>query len=186
MESEWGSAELQTLIVPGRSISYGVVQPGADTPDGIPIIRVSDIRNGRINTENPLRIAPSIEANYTRTRLRGGELLLTLVGTVGESAIATSDVEGWNVARAVAVVPVQEEPGAYWVRLALSTPAVRERIAGRLNTTVQATLNLRDVAELPIILPPDKQRRSIENIIGSLEQKIELNRKMNETVEAMA
>ena len=186
MASEWVSVELQTILELGRSISYGVVQPGADITDGVPIIRVSDIRDGRINTEAPLRISPHIEANYVRTRLRGGELLLTLVGTVGETAVVPEQLAGWNTARAVAVIPVNRGIGAYWVRLALTLPEIRHRISGRVNTTVQTTLNLRDVAQLPVVLPPDSERKRIEQVIAALDDKIELNRRMNETLEAMA
>jgi type I restriction enzyme S subunit len=185
-ENTWKTVELQELLEPGRGISYGIVQPGAEVQDGIPIVRVGDVRAGRINTQSPLRVSPTVEANYARTRLRGGELVLTLVGTVGETAIVPDELRGWNTARAVGVIPVNLEVGAYWVSLALSRPEVKERINGRLNTTVQATLNLRDVAQLPIILPPPDKRLRIEQIIGTLDDKIELNRKMNETLEAMA
>jgi type I restriction enzyme S subunit len=59
-------------------------------------------------------------------------------------------------------------------------------IDSRLNTTVQATLNLGDVVKLPIVLPPRQQREKIAHILGTLDDKIELNRRMNETLEAMA
>jgi type I restriction enzyme S subunit len=51
---------------------------------------------------------------------------------------------------------------------------------------VQATLNLRDVAQLPIVMPPESERRSIAHILGTLDHKIELNRQVSETLEAMA
>jgi type I restriction enzyme S subunit len=72
------------------------------------------------------------------------------------------------------------------VRVALRTPIARERINNRQNTTVQATLNLRDVAELPIALPPDKEREAIASVLGALDDKIELSRQMNETLELTA
>jgi type I restriction enzyme, S subunit len=53
-------------------------------------------------------------------------------------------------------------------------------------TTVQATFNLRDVARLPIPIPPTREREAIAHILGALDDKIELNRRMNETLEAMA
>jgi type I restriction enzyme S subunit len=186
MAGEWETVPLDSLIEAGRGISYGIVQPGAPVADGVPIVRVSDVRDGRIEVSAPLRVAPAIEAAYARTRLRGGELLLTLVGTVGEAAIAPASLAGWNTARAVAVIPVRKEIGAYWVKLALQAPGVREIIDSRLNTTVQATLNLGDVAQLPIVLPPISERRAIAHIVGALDDKIELNRRMNQTLEAMA
>jgi type I restriction enzyme S subunit len=62
----------------------------------------------------------------------------------------------------------------------------QEIIKSRQNTTVQATLNLRDVAQLPIVLPPSDERQAIAHILGTLDDKIELNRRMNETLEEMA
>jgi hypothetical protein len=47
-------------------------------------------------------------------------------------------------------------------------------------------LNLSDVAKLPILLPPKPEREKIEAIVGALDRKIELNRRMNETLEALA
>ena len=113
-------------------------------------------------------------------------LLLTLVGTVGETAVVPPSLAGWNTARAVGVIPVRKEIGAYWVKLALGAPSVREIIDSRLNTTVQATLNLGEVAKLPIVLPPIREREAIAHILGTLDDKIELNRRMNETLEAIA
>ena len=186
MAGEWETVPLDSLVEPGRGISYGIVQPGTPVAGGVPIVRVSDVRDGRVAVSAPLRVAPAIEAGYARTRLTGGELLLTLVGTVGEAAVVPASLAGWNTARAVAVIPVRKDVGAYWVKLALAAPGVREIIDSRLNTTVQATLNLADVARLPIVLPPVHERETIAHILGTLDDKIELNRRMSEALEAMA
>jgi type I restriction enzyme, S subunit len=128
---EWQVALLSDLVEPSRGISYGIVQPGTHVSGGVPIVRVSDVRGGRIAVDDPLRVAENIEAAYVRTRLRGGELLLTLVGTVGEAAVVPASLAGWNTARAVAVIPVRSEIGAYWVQIALRSPAVQELIGSR-------------------------------------------------------
>jgi type I restriction enzyme S subunit len=162
------------------------VQPGSHVACGIPIVRVGDVRNGEIQVSEPLRISEEIEAKYSRTRLRGGELIITIVGSVGQTAIVPKSLAGWNVARAIAVLPIRSEIGAYWVQLALRAPSVREQIDSRLNTTVQATLNLGDIAELPILVPPLSDRERISSILAAIDDKIKLNRRMNETLEAMA
>lgn len=186
MNVDWPSVPLSELVDPQRGISYGIVQPGSPVPDGVPIVRVSDVRNGRIDVRSPLRVSADIERAYGRTRLRGGELLITIVGTVGETAIVPPDMAGWNVARAIAVLPVKAEVGSYWVQLGLRSSAAASMIQSRLNTTVQATLNLGDLSRLPIVIPPRHQRKAIASILGALDDKIELNRRMNETLEAMA
>jgi type I restriction enzyme S subunit len=118
--------------------------------------------------------------------LRGGELLLTVVGTVGETVVAPDALAGWNTARGVAVIPVRSDVGAMWVRLALQGLEARAAIDSRLNTTVQATLNLDDVARLPIPMPPTEERQRILRHVGALDDKIELNRRMSQTLESMA
>jgi type I restriction enzyme S subunit len=186
MAHDWPLVPLGELVDPTRGISYGIVQPGEHVADGVPIIRAGDLRGDRIDAGSPLRVSNSIESNYSRTRLRGGELVMSIVGTVGQTAIIDEQFVGWNTARAVAVIPVLPDIGAYWVRVALKTPAARERIYSRLNTTVQATLNLKDVAELPITLPPLPERQAIASVLSALDDKIELNTRMNETLDATA
>ncbi|MFO0662996.1 MAG: restriction endonuclease subunit S [Polyangiaceae bacterium] len=186
MPAEIEVVPLAALVEEERGISYGIVQPGQHDSDGIPIVRVTDIRHGRVDTSSPLRVARSVEAKYGRTRLRGGELLLSLVGTVGQTAIAGPDLVGWNTARAVGVLPVRSDVDARWIHYALSSPELQATIRDWCNTTVQATLNLKDVARLPIPLPSPVDRNGVLAVLGALDDKIELNRRMNETLEAMA
>lgn len=56
----------------------------------------------------------------------------------------------------------------------------------RANTTVQATFNLKDLAALPIPMPPEAIRRPMSELLSALDDKIDLNRRMNETLEASA
>lgn len=186
MVGEWERVPLGDLVDPDRGISYGIVQPGQPVDNGVPIIRVANIRESRIDTSAPLRVSPEIEHSYARTRLQGGELLITIVGTIGETAIVPNSLAGWNVARAIAVIPVKKEIGAYWVQLALGAQETADIIHSRLNTTVQPTLNLGDLARLPILVPPRTEREAISRIICALDDKIDVNRKMAATLEAMA
>ncbi len=181
----WRYQPLGSLVY-DKGICYGIVQPGSDTPQGIPIVRVNNIRNSRIETKDVLQVRPDIEEKYIRSRLVGGEVLLTLVGTLGEVAIAPKELKGWNVARAVGVIPVLEDPGSRWVSICLRSRLIQHFIQMWATTTVQATFNLRDVARLPIPLPPKHIREAIAHILGTLDDKIELNRRMNETLESMA
>lgn len=99
----WAFTPLESCAVPG-SISYGVVQPGSPVVQGVPIIRVNNFRDMRLDLSDVMRIAPEVEAKYGRTRLSGGEVLLTLVGSVGQVAEVPKTCAGFNVARAVGVV----------------------------------------------------------------------------------
>jgi type I restriction enzyme S subunit len=173
-------------LVEERGVSYGIVQPGSETSDGVPIVRVNNIRNGRIDTTDMLKIGADIESKFQRSRLRGGEVLLTLVGTLGEVAIVPDYLRGWNVARAVGVIPVRKDPGSLWVSICLRSAFIQHCIRTWATTTAQATFNLRDLAKLPIPIPPTQTREAIAAVLGALDDKIELNRRMNATLEAIA
>src|SRR5437588_35204 len=119
LPSGWDYEPLSSLVDTTRGISYGIVQPGSHSGSGVPIVRVNNLKQGRINTGDVLRVDAAIESKYQRTRLRGGEVLLSLVGSLGECAVVPRDLAGWNVARAVAVIPVVPEIGPQWVAACL-------------------------------------------------------------------
>ena len=182
----WDCVPLDQLVVPSRGISYGIVQPGKHDREGVPIVRVTDVRNGRVDTEDVLRVAQDIESAYERTRLRGGEVLLSLVGTLGECAIAPERLRGWNVARAIGVIPVAPGTDPRWIALCLRSLPVQALMRAWATTTVQATLNLREVRRLPILMPPEGLRESITETVGALDSKIEQNRRTAQSLERLA
>lgn len=186
MADAWPRVRLANLIEAGRAITYGIVQPGTHEAEGIPIVRVNNVRDGRVLTEDVLRVSHVIESKYGRTRLRGGEVLLTLVGTVGEVAIVPPELAGWNLARAVATIPVDPSVGWELVALWLRSREAQHHLRTRATTTVQATLNLRDVEEIPIALPPAPVRAAIVEIAGALDGRMSVAREMNRTLESIA
>lgn len=169
-----------------NSVTYGVVQPGTALSEGVSIVRVNNFKDGRIELADLMQIAPAIEAKYSRTRLQGGEVLLTLVGSVGQVAVASKALSGFNVARAVAVIhPVQDiEPE--WIALCLRSPLSQHLLGSRANTTVQTTINLKDLRALPIPLPSGPERQRIAVVMGALDDRIALLRETNGTLEAIA
>lgn len=183
MSTSWPIARLSELVENGE-VSYGIVQPGNATLSGVPIVRVKDIRDGLIDISDPLRVAPEIAKRYSRTTLRGGELLVSIVGTVGEAAIVPKSMAGWNVARAVAVIrPTEVSPE--WIRICLQTLSVKSALYAALNTTVQATLNLADLKRLEIPVPPQPERDALTEVLGALDDKIATNDRIARIVDSL-
>ena len=181
----WTFSVLENCAQKG-SISYGVVQPGMAVADGVPMIRVNNFKEMRIDLSDVMRIAPQIESKYARTRLAGGEVLLTLVGSVGQVAIVPTTMAGFNVARAVAVIHPLSHIEPEWIGLCLRSPLSQHILGSRANTTVQTTINLKDVRALPIPIPPEKERRQITEMLTKLDDRIALLRETNITLEAIA
>ena len=185
LPSGWEFKSLESCARPG-SISYGVVQPGAPVVKGVPIIRVNNFRDFRLDLSDVMRVAPEVEAKYSRTRLSGGEVLLTLVGSVGQVAEVPHTCSGFNVARAVGVVKPANGIDSRWIAICLRSPLSQHLLSTRANTTVQTTINLKDVRALPIPIPPLAERSQIAEFITALDDRIALLRETNATLEAIA
>lgn len=184
-EQPWLRRRLED-IADDRGITYGVVQPGQPQPEGTPILRVTNLTATGLQLDDVMRIDPAIAAKYGRSRLRGGEVVITLVGSVGQVAVVPPHLAGWNVARAIGVVPVRREISARWVAWCLQAPEARRYLEARLNTTVQSTLNLRDLASVEVPMPPLRTTRAITSILGTLDDKIDSNQRLARRLEEFA
>jgi len=145
---------LMSLVRADETINYGVVQPGDDSERGIPLIRVGDLLDGRVNHTFLKRIDPSIEATYKRSRLRGDEILVSCVGSIGVVALADDSVRGFNIARAVARIPVAETTSRVFLAAYLKTDFVQRYFTSELRTVSQPTLNIKQLSETVVVLPP--------------------------------
>lgn len=184
--SEWQRVKFEDLLV-GKKISYGVVQPGQfQEVGGVPLIRVNNIKNAKVDVSDIVKIHEDVEAKYAKTRLSGGELLITVVGSVGECAIVTEDLKGFNVARAVSVANIIDGVDKRFVAYQFRTEDLKFQMYGNTNDTVQPTLNLTELKQLTFTLPPLPEQKAIASVLSSLDDKIDLLHRQNKTLEAMA
>ncbi len=182
----WQFKTIEELLEHAKSISVGVMYPGSDTEGGVPLIKVSDVKSGGIASQPQFCVSSEVDEEYKRTRLNGTELLITLVGNPGDCVVVTDEMAGWNVARALAVVRLKNNELRAWLRYVLLSKPAKHLIEARLNTTVQKTLNLKDIRELGIPIPPKNERENITKAIDAIEEKILLNRQTNQTLEHIA
>ena len=161
----WCWASIEQLNVAERPISYGVLQPGEDVNDGVPLIRVCDVADGVVNEAELKKIAPAISEQFQRTIVQGGEVLLTIVGTIGRTAIVPPSLAGANTARAVAVIPVTPLLDPRYLELNLRETGMRARLTRASHEVARKTLNLEDVRPTCVPLAPaDEQLVIVEEI----------------------
>ncbi|MHB9011616.1 MAG: restriction endonuclease subunit S [Ignavibacteriaceae bacterium] len=185
-DNEWKEYKFSDLLV-DESISYGIVQPGSHTEvNSVPIIRVNNIKNGHIQTDNVMKVSSDIEDKYKKTRLVGGELLVTVVGSIGECAIVPRNLRGWNVARAVSVARIKKIFDKHFIKCSFLSDDFKFLVYGNTNDTVQPTLNLSSIKEIKFRLPSLPEQRAIASILSSLDDKIDLLHRQNKTLEQLA
>jgi type I restriction enzyme S subunit len=182
----WEVVEIESLLSEDRGISVGVMYPGDHDPDGVPLIKVGDLTSNSINPCPEFRITPDKHYEYRRTEFEGGELLVTLVGALGHCAVVPESMKGWNAARAVAVLRLKNPEDAEFIRICLLSPPLQRLMNVWANTSVQATINLKEIKKLPIPLPTTEERQKLVATVSCLDRKIDNLRRQNETLEAIA
>lgn len=169
-----------------RKIGYGIVQPGQNILDGVPVIKVNNLITG-LHSKDELDVTTKEnDEKYSRTRLEGGELIVSVVGTVGKTAIVPKSFRGCNLVRAVAMIDIKENWLSKWVKYYIDSPAGQAYIEQNLNTTVQATLNIKTLVDMPIPFPKEDEMRKIVTILDAIDRKIECDQQINDNLEQQA
>ncbi|HWI81741.1 restriction endonuclease subunit S [Ramlibacter sp.] len=177
----WAWATVEQLNPADRPCAYGVLQPGEHVEGGVPFVRVGDVKDGRIERSEMKCIDVDIAAAYPRTRLRGGEVVLTLVGAIGRTAVVPASLAGGNVARAVGVLPVAPDLNATWVEVWFRNPAKIAEMTSKSHEVARKTLNLEDVRFADVALPPlGEQRR----IVAEVDRRLSIVRELEAEVDA--
>lgn len=174
--------QLGTLV--NRKIGYGIVQPGQSVVGGIPVIKVNNIISGLTNVKQLDTTTAENNEKYKRTQLHGGELVVSVVGTIGKTAVVPKAFTGCNLVRATALIDIPEEWLSYWVKYYIDSPNGQSYIEQNLNTTVQPTLNIKDLAEMPIPFFSNGTMQRIVSLLRGIDAKIENNRAINENLAA--
>lgn len=186
MSSEWPMALLEELT-DGTGITYGVVKPGDECEKGVLFIRGGDVVAGRIQKSQLRTITKEVSQQYSRTLLKGGELLVSLVGNPGEVAIVPEALAGANIARQVGLVRIdQKKADPNYIQYFLRSKAGRDVLLSHSKGSVQQVINLKDLKSVRIPLPSLSLQRAISCFMQAIDDRITLLRETNATLEAIA
>jgi len=166
---QWRSVALDQLVRKDDTINYGVVQPGDALDVGIPLVRVGDVVDGNFESTALKRIDPTIEAAYKRSRLKGDEILVTCVGSIGVVALVEPFMKGYNIARAVSRIPASDVIDRTFLASYLQTDFVQRYFTSELRTVSQPTLNIKQICETKVIQPPLPLQQSFASRVQSVE-----------------
>ena len=167
LPDHWATATLGGLAESEKRIAYGVLKPGPYTDGGVPMLRVKDIAGNAVDVSDVYRISEELHAEFSRTHLIGGEILVSIQGTVGRVAIVPDHLVGGNVSRTLGIVPLAEPSLGKWVWCALQSPQVQTEMRGYVGGTTRDSLNLRDLRILRIPVAPKGECDAIVEAIES-------------------
>ena len=181
---------LRRFVSSQRPLTYGILQCGEPYPDGVPYVGPSDMEtDGRSPRLADLRrTSPEIAAQYSRSVLRSGDVVVSIGPAYGKIALLSDELSGANLTQDTVRVDCNRstlDPN-FLVRL-LQSPQVADFWDMQITGATFRRLNLGTLGLTPVpILPLDEQRRivaeldevtsKIDTLIAEAERFIELSK----------
>ena len=152
---------------------------------GIPLITAKIVKDGRIITPNEFIASEDYELWMRRGIPEPGDVVMTTEAPLGEVA----QLDSRKVALGQRLITLSGKPDLIdntYLKFAMQSAFVQNQLQARSTGTTVLGIRQSELKKIEIPLPPLEEQNRIAHILGTLDDKIELNRQMNETLEAIA
>lgn len=169
----WEEKTMDEVVDLNTPISYGIVQPGEDIPNGIPVVRPVDLVGKFISlNDNIKRTSKENSESYKRTILNGKEILMCVRGTTGIVSLSDESLKNCNVTRGIVPLKISDDTKRLFVYYTLIAPIASDFIQHKTKGTALKQINIADVKMIPINLPTYQEQQSIVSHLDSLNEKV--------------
>ncbi len=181
--SHW---EASTLAKACSLVTDGTHDSPKESQTGFPLVTGRCITGGRINLKEAYLISEDDHKEViARSKPQFGDILFANIGnSIGELARVETDAE-FSI-KNVALFKPSPRVESQYLKYYLLSPVVQAYIRGNTFGSAQPFVGLGTLRAFPIPLPPLAEQKIIAQILGTLDDKIEMNRQLNATLEAMA
>ena len=182
----WGECEVITLAHISSDVSYGYTESATNEKVGPRFLRITDIQNGVVNWANVPYCSISAN-NHQKYRLQEGDIVVARTGnSTGENFLYRGNEDAVFASYLIRFRIDRNKADPRFVWYNLRSHDWWHFINNSKTGSAQAGANAKILGLFPLNLPPLAEQSAIAHILGTLDEKIELNRRMNETLEAMA
>src|SRR3990172_5587644 len=189
--ADFAEDRLQTLCDPEAGIQTGPFGSQLHQEDyvavGTAIITVEHLGENRILHEGVPRVSDADRHRLSQYLLRAGDIVFSRVGSVDRRALVRRAEDGWMFSgRCLRVRPNPEKIDSGYLSYFFGLPAFKEHIRAIAVGATMPSLNTSILSDVVVPYPPNiDEQRAIAHLLGTLDEKIELNRQMNATLEAV-
>lgn len=158
------------------------------TATGVPVISVGEVGFGRlrIHDDTP-RVDESVSSRMPEFLLKAGDIVFGRKGAVERSAQLQPDEDGYFLGSDGIRIRLNIKAcDPKFIAYQLLTSAHRNWMIQHAGGTTMPSLNEGIIRRIPIVLPPLVEQKAIAAVLGALDDKIELNHRMNATLEGIA
>ena len=179
---EWINCQLEECMA--TIIDYRGKTP-RKTSSGIPLITAKVVKGGRIKKPTEFIAIEDYDSWMRRGIPQSGDVLITTEAPLGEVAQLCQQ----RVALAQRLILLRGKSEVLdnrFLKFLMQSAPVQDQLRARATGTTVLGIKQKELRQIELVLPPIHGQRAIAHILGTLDDKIELNRRMNETLEAMA
>ncbi|OUC13589.1 MAG: hypothetical protein B0A82_16615 [Alkalinema sp. CACIAM 70d] len=152
------------------------------TDEGILFVKVESLREGRINKDLCAFIDEDAHQVLERSQLQENDILFSIAGTLGRVAIVQKEDLPANTNQALAIIRLAKSINPEYISLALSSRVIEESIRQGGRGVGLRNLNLQQVSEFTIPLPPLNEQKRIVAKIEELRSKTQKAREALEVI----
>ncbi|BAI00973.1 type I DNA specificity S subunit (plasmid) [Acetobacter pasteurianus IFO 3283-22] len=176
------------LMEASKLVLYGTQLHASDyVTSGVPCIMPQDIIDGKISTGKIAYISEENANRLSNFRLAQNDIIYPRRGDITKHALITSRENGWLCGTGCLRIRLNTSSILpQYLYYYLTLPHVKEWISQNSVGATMPHLNTSLVGQISVSYPTYDEQHTIASILGSLDDKIELNRRTNETLEAMA
>ena len=197
MVSEWIDCSVEEISSPSaNALATGpfgsAISSRYFVDHGVPVIRGSNLSQDvgiRLDDETTAFLTAEKAREFSRSVARRGDLIFTCWGTIDQVGLIDerSRYSEYVISnKQMKLTPDPTKASSLYLYYLFASPQMRESILRRGIGSSVPGFNLGQLKSIMLRLPPLPEQRAIAHILGTLDDKIELNRRMNETLEAIA
>ena len=157
--------------------------------EGIKFIRSEMLgRDKYINNSGFLFISEETHQRLRRSQLKEKDILFSMAGVyLGKTAILRKEDVPSNTNQAVAIIRVNgTKADVEYIYYCLNHPHIVKTVNASCAQSAQPNINLKQIGEISFLTPPLGIQQRIASILSSLDDKIAVNKKICENLEAQA
>lgn len=184
--AHWESSRLKWCTRQDTSICYGIVQPGDHVEDGVPFVQTTNISTGTFELDYLQRTSQKIAAEYSRSRLEAGDVILGIRASIGAAYVVPKELEGANLSRGIARIAVSDEVQAEYLKFYLSSNHAENYWSLAQQGATFNEVSIANVRELSVPLPPFAEQHQIADYLAVRTELVDrLISKVNEAIDRL-
>jgi len=177
----WEVAKLSSV----STIRYGLGQPPRLADDGVPMIRATDIKRGKIHGHGILRVMRNAIPVSRNPYLKAGDIIVVRSGAyTGDAAVITQEWSGAVAGYDLVVTPTEKLDSDFAVNFILSVKA-QEYVRGQRDRSAQPHINAHQLGEMLLPLPEVNEQRAIARILTAVDAKIAAEEKRKAALQTL-